>query len=327
MSDLSNTHSNNIPSSKVHPLFLLDQFLLSLPFPITNSTIKNEKKHGTDDTSDTVMPSRGTPTDNRSEDEFKTGGNHKYNSVMQKERQARVLSKEEKQQSILETADFLYGGADDDSSQSVLQSESILEEALSLLDNPKRISGIKCPVRLIRAKPSGRCILLVEGKEKDNSFSFKHTSSAIKHSENPSLTPMDHQSDRHFKRNTTKTKSKTYLCTLGNTMREYATMTFSNVNHKSRLIDHPLAVGRLGFHCTCSSFLKYSQTDRLALCSHLLAARLAPYLNSCWYVDDNDSQYDHNANDDTQMNGCHYYSEEDLEEYAFSRLVVSTMLG
>ena len=56
-----------------------------------------------------------------------------------------------------------------------------------------------------------------------------------------------------------------YLCTLGS----------SKDPRSGNIIS---SVGRVGYHCTCRSFFERLKSDKFALCKHLLAARLAPFL-------------------------------------------------
>lgn len=66
------------------------------------------------------------------------------------------------------------------------------------------------------------------------------------------------------RRNSSQTHISEYICTMG---------IGSNRRHKN-------AAGNVSYHCSCRSFYERSKVDRLALCKHLLAARIAPFLNT-----------------------------------------------
>jgi hypothetical protein len=69
---------------------------------------------------------------------------------------------------------------------------------------------------------------------------------------------------RPNRRNTSLSNVPEYICTMG----------IGSGRCKK------IAAGNISYHCSCRSFYERSKVDRLALCKHLLAVRLAPFLNT-----------------------------------------------
>lgn len=90
-----------------------------------------------------------------------------------------------------------------------------------------------------------------------------------------------------------------YLCTLGR-------------NKKPN--ERKLAAGRDGYHCSCRSFFERLKEDEFALCKHLLAARLAPFLNE---TDKFSDESEHGGN---QLNNSRIYQELEVEEEEFAQI-------
>ena len=288
----STSHSQQIPSisptmmrepPSLHPLHLLDDFLLSL----TQSEI-NINDNGTSTAPSDKSVSVDTKTQNDSESTSRK--NLFSSSQSQKERTvhrpvAQEMNNVQKQQLILKTCDFLYGiGAGSNASNS---SSSILEAALCLLDTAPSVGETRShdhvPVRLVRAVPSGRSIIIVRG----------------------SSTSGTNTNENRWQSNCNggyEAKKNEYLCLLGT----------STVSPKSRM-SAGAAVGRVAYHCTCRSFYDRSKQGRFALCKHLLAARLAPYLDT---IDCRDGSGDN-------CNSYGLYSEESINDEDFGKLVAS----
>jgi len=96
-----------------------------------------------------------------------------------------------------------------------------------------------------------------------------------------------------------------YLCTLGSI--KYPNLDV--VGDGNKCIS---SAGRTGYHCSCRSFFERLKSDRFALCKHLLAARLAPFL--C--IDGDNG----NAN-------AKIYEEERIEEEEFARMYTRISLS
>jgi hypothetical protein len=92
-----------------------------------------------------------------------------------------------------------------------------------------------------------------------------------------------------------------YLCTLGSVK-------------GSKSIKRISSLGREGYHCSCRSFFERLKSDKFALCKHLLAARLAPFL--CMDHEDGD------INASTSI-----YEEETVEELEFARMYTRISLA
>lgn len=92
-----------------------------------------------------------------------------------------------------------------------------------------------------------------------------------------------------------------YLCTLGR-------------NKKPN--GRKLAAGRDGYHCSCRSFFERLKEDEFALCKHLLAARLAPFLNEA----EADKFRDKSEHAGNQSNNSRIYQEIEVEEEEFAQI-------
>lgn len=100
-----------------------------------------------------------------------------------------------------------------------------------------------------------------------------------------------------------------YICTLGcsDTNRD----SESNAAFRNK---RKLAIGRNGYHCNCRSFFERIKTDKFALCKHLLAARLAPFLS---LGDSLEKAHGYNS----------IYMEQELDEEEFARIYASVSLS
>ena len=131
-----------------------------------------------------------------------------------------------------------------------------------------------------------------------------------------------------------------YICTLGTSSSTGSRRGYQNNAERGRG-GGIIAAGRMGYHCYCRSFVKRMKVDRFALCKHLLAARLAPFL----YVQ---GKADEGNLEDTIMDGGNHggdaaagesfsgstwansriYQEEEVEEAEFgmiySRLLMAS---
>lgn len=92
-----------------------------------------------------------------------------------------------------------------------------------------------------------------------------------------------------------------YLCTLGR-------------NKKPNENGRKLAAGRDGYHCSCRSFFERLKEDEFALCKHLLAARLAQFLNEA------DKFSDESEQGGNQSNNSRVYQEIEVEEEEFAQI-------
>ena len=102
---------------------------------------------------------------------------------------------------------------------------------------------VRAPIRMIIAKDSKRKIIVVRGSKGNRGGS------------GPSE----------------------YICTLGTSYSTGSGRGYQNNAERERG-GGIIAAGRMGYHCSCRSFLERMKVDRFALCKHLLAARLAPFL-------------------------------------------------
>ena len=82
----------------------------------------------------------------------------------------------------------------------------------------------------------------------------------------------------------------------------------------------PMAIpGRWGYHCSCRSFFEKLKVDPFALCKHLLAARLAPYLCPVTHTG-----RDGSSGSDS---GPCIYQEEEVEEEEFADIYTRLSLA
>ena len=190
------------PTTARHPLHLFDEFLSDLP---TGGASADEAKAGAELAGASAPPPRAD--------------------------EARVRR-------ILRAADFLYGEG--------VAGRTVLDSALEILDGGagacvgcsthgaggegppgSALASARQPVRLCRARPSGREAFLVRGSGRSGGGGGRGRPPA---------------------------SASDYLCLLG-----------------------PVG-SSAGCFCPCRSFLERTKLDRRALCKHLLAARLGPYL-------------------------------------------------
>ena len=152
---------------------------------------------------------------------------------------------------ILRMADFLYGPSSSSSSGGT--SRTVLDNALELLD------GGYGAVRCYRARPSGRVAYVVRGSRSAGSGGGGGT------------------------------RSGDYLCFLhemagsNNSNSNDNSNGNSNGNSNDNDDDGTGCEGGgsssdSGCFCPCRSFFERTKADRRAVCKHLLAARLGPYL-------------------------------------------------
>jgi hypothetical protein len=255
----------------LHPLDLLDQFLLKLQ--------------------------RSRPTSSSSTNSSAAAG-----TTRARTRTTTAPLKNNNQQ-IIEISEFLYGKSS--TARNVAfnghtrgpqiashpPSGSILESTLELLDsfdkaiNPpattttaaSSISSL-APIRMIIAKDSGRRAIVVRGSQGGS--------------------------------------VPAYICTLGFIKDPNGALIGDsgvaddddNDNGKKCIS----SAGRSGYHCSCRSFFERLKSDRFALCKHLLAARLAPFL--CMDHD--------NCNANAKI-----YEEERIEEEDFARMYTRISLS
>ena len=249
---------------QLHPLDLLDQFLLKLQHsrPTSRSTSSSAAAGGTRTTT--------TPLKNNN-------------------------------QQIIEISEFLYGKSSTARNAtfnghtrgpqiaSHPPSGSILESTLELLDSfdntitPAATTATSsipslAPIRMIIAKDSGRRAIVVRGSQGGS--------------------------------------VPEYICTLGfikdlhcAPIGDFGVVHVDVDGNGDKCI---LSAGRAGYHCSCRSFFERLKSDRFALCKHLLAARLAPFL--CMDHDNG------NAN-------AKIYEEEHIEEEEFARMYTRISLS
>jgi hypothetical protein len=259
-----------------HPLLVLDEFLLQ-SIPEKDAEGGNENQIESNEESTTGKSSR--------------------------KRKLFPVSKLAQSYRILEISEFLYGGhvsvqSDHSSSSSHTPSGSLLESAIELLDTGIDASGVP-PVRLIRSKGSNRSFLVVRGSNYKRSFRGRSSNEKIEGRNGPieylCLMGRDHN-----------TREKKHTSTLAQDDRRIHDTPEKRIEEPSPLY---VAAGRLGYHCSCRSFMERARLDSMALCKHLLAARLAPFLCS-----------------ESMMSGSEYenpyYKEELLSEEDFGKMYV-----
>mmetsp|Transcript_8164 Transcript_8164/g.15367 ORF Transcript_8164/g.15367 Transcript_8164/m.15367 type:complete len:236 (-) Transcript_8164:108-815(-) len=102
-----------------------------------------------------------------------------------------------------------------------------------------------------------------------------------------------------------------YICTFGfRDMNRQCSEKNSRYRHYNEL-----AIGRMGYHCSCRSFFERLKFDKFAICKHLLAARLAPFLSigeSC---------------DEANYKNISIYVEQELEEEEFATIYARMSLS
>lgn len=187
---------------------------------------------------------------------------------------------------ILQIADFLYGKSSNTSirthkkTSSPMSSQkysgSILDSALELLDSFEEESL------------HGPSIPSLEGSEYGHPSGVKYSA--------PIRMLIAKRSRRMVVvvRGSRGRGSSDYLVTLGSPANSIRSGANSAI------------VGRWGYHCSCRSFFEKLKFDRFALCKHLLAARLAPFL--CIEVEGNESS-----------RSC-IYQEEEVEDEEFGNV-------
>jgi len=235
----------------LHPLHLLDQFLLSLP--------KQNEHHSNSNDNEQILQIS----------EFLYGGKHDPSSSDNAAAASVVpKSKLSPAGSILESALELLD-----------EQASSYEEEDPLDDNGERSSAVvsgapaPAPVRLLIAKSARRKVLVVRGSSKG------------------------------------RVGGAEYLCTMGSCIS--ATEAGAGA----------VAAGRMGYHCSCRSFFERLRSDRFALCKHLLAARLAPFL------DDDRGEGDDHHDHDHGNGGSRIYEEEEVEDEEFGRIYARLSLA
>jgi len=302
----------NVPAPPIiHPLLLLDELLLSHSNQITRIVLEptpTVSTLGNDRNIDTTAPANpSTPTSNviNATDTTYTGitipaipANRYRNNDNDRERFTYATSSAQRTFQILKGADFicskaiLNGGS---SSLSALPSlSSLLECALEILDDHSGSSGadiqddespihdrekISAPVRLIRAVDSGRSFLIVQhgGRTKKRRRTKRKFIHGVSDDDEVDVDMTE------------------YICLIGNTShRRKKEPDQPSSDEMKRSYSMPssssIAAGRIGFHCSCRSFFERLKLDRFAVCEHLIAARLAPFLQGGNYQEDNVSE-------------------------------------
>lgn len=308
----------------IHPLILLDELLLSHydPKQITRYTyssstsVKSTRKNTTDTTDDTINTDTLNTLIGKAVDTSSTmipspvisdKRNRNHDRLTNAPMQKRVFQ-------IIKGADFICSEAvgliTGSSPSSLPPLSSILESALELLDGDSSVMGMRgnaspngrkrtsAAVRLIRALPSGRSFLVVTRcksvarKRKKKKYNFADSQNEDDDDGNDPLE---------------------CLCLLGNTRtvqkdRHVSSETVEQDSgakmSSSILAPSTIATGKMGFYCSCQSFFERLQHDRYAVCKHLMAARLAPFL-SC----------------------CDIYQEDDVSEEEFAKLFLQYSLS
>jgi hypothetical protein len=185
-------------------------------------------------------------------------------------------------QKIVEIGDFLYGK----SISSPRPSTSILDGALEIL----------------------------EGSWEEPQLTLKiPTSSTGQHSHVPVRTIIARESGRRVmivRGSSSGGQCPEYICTLG--FSDGSQCTQSNSAHRSGHCK--LAIGRIGYHCSCRSFFERMKFDKFALCKHLLAARIAPFLS---IGESSDGTHCHNS----------IYAEQVLDEDEFAKIYARVSLS
>ena len=163
----------------------------------------------------------------------------------QPQREATAAAATTKIQRVLRVADFLYGGIDSNSSSA--RGRTVLDNALEVLDGG---AGHEAGVRCYRAKPSGRVAYVVRGSGRGGGGNNNNGGSVggVGAGGGGSRSSGD------------------YLCFLHE-------MAGSPSSSSSGGTDG-------GCFCPCRSFFERTKADRRAVCKHLLAARLGPYLQT-----------------------------------------------
>ena len=184
-----------------------------------------------------------TSIDREAEEEAKIN-QEGTNEDQQQEQQATAAAATTKIQRVLRVADFLYGG--DSNSSSSARSRTVLDNALEVLDGG---AGYEAGVRCYRAKPSGRVAYVVRGSGRGGGGNNNNGG-------NVGSVGAGGGGSR---------SSGDYLCFL----HEMAGSSSSSSDGTDG-----------GCFCPCRSFFERTKADRRAVCKHLLAARLGPYLQT-----------------------------------------------
>ena len=164
------------------------------------------------------------------------------------EEAARNQNQDRRIRRVLRVADFLYGG---DSSSSA-RSRTVLDNALEVLDGGAGGYGYEHRgVRCYRAQPSGRVAYVVRGSGRGGGSNNNNGG-------NVGGVGAGGGGSR---------SSGDYLCFLPE---------MAGSSSSSGSSDGPDG----GCFCPCRSFFERTKADRRAVCKHLLAARLGPYLQS-----------------------------------------------
>jgi len=222
------------------------------------------------------------------------------------------------------------GAATNASASATSSGTSLLDAALEILDqapspfhqqnhheegdgSASAPSSSSSPVRLIIAKHSQRKIIIVQGSSKSTSQSSSGENSA---NTSAGITEyMCLMGQRYH-------SSRTTTCNSGT-----ATATHSSSSHLN------FAMGRMGYHCSCRSFFeKMRGGDRFAVCKHLLATRLAPFLQGFCHTatsrisgsasarGGNRNSNDSISGSSSSSGGVFIYREEEVEEEEFVKI-------
>lgn len=200
-------------------------------------------------------------------------------------------SSNERNEKILRIADFLYGKSTNTSSRlsykknanpmpSQQYAGSILDSALELLDSFEE------ELSQVPSMP-----LLGDGANADRGR--LKTSAPIR-------MVVAKRSRRRFVvvRGSKGRVGTDYLVTLGS--HSNSTRSDGGVANAHTAV----IAGRWGYHCSCRSFFEKLKGDRFALCKHILAARLAPFL--CISIEDENGR-----------SRSRIYKEEEIEDEEF----------
>lgn len=164
----------------------------------------------------------------------------------QPQREATAAAATTKIQRVLRVADFLYGG---DSNSSSARGRTVLDNALEVLDGG---AGYDAGVRCYRAKPSGRVAYVVRGSGRGGVSNNNNGG-------NVGGVGAGGGGSR---------SSGDYLCFLHEMAGSPSSSSSSSDGTDG------------GCFCPCRSFFERTKADRRAVCKHLLAARLGPYLQT-----------------------------------------------
>lgn len=183
---------------------------------------------------------------------------------------------------IIEISDFLYG------------------KSAPSHDHRKFVQS---PVRPLASLLDGALELLESSLDESNSLMDRKSKAPVR-----MITSRGSGRRAIIVRGSSRCHVTEYLCTFGFHPKSCFAERNSLAKHNST---DRLAIGRQGYHCSCRSFFERLKCEKYALCKHLLAARLAPFLST--------------ENDGGDI-GNRIYSEEEMDDEDFARLYTRVSL-